>query len=188
LGGAVWGGGVVARLLLMFGLWVTPAASAPLLLNLEGVLTAVLAWWVFKENFDRRIALGMAAITAGGLLLSWQGEVAFGVPWGPLAVAGACLAWAIDNNLTRKVSAGDPIQIAALKGLVAGAVNLTVALAVGASLPGALTVLAAAVVGLLGYGVSLTLFVRALRHLGTARTGAYFSLAPFAGAALSLLL
>ena len=186
LAGAIFFGGVVGPALLMLGLVGTPASSASLLLNLEGVLTALLAWFVFKENFDRRIALGMACITAGGVLLSWAGRPETGVPWGPLAVAGACLAWAIDNNLTRKVSSGDPLQIAAAKGLVAGPVNLGLALAVGASLPGLPTVAAAAVVGLVGYGVSLTLFVLALRHLGTARTGAYFSLAPFVGAAVSL--
>ncbi len=187
LAGAVFAGGVVGPVLLMFGLAATPASTASLLLNLEGVLTALLAWFVFKENFDRRIALGMLAITAGGVLLSWAGRPAAGVPWGPLAVAGACLAWAIDNNLTRKVSGGDPVRIAAVKGLVAGPVNLAAAIAAGASLPGWATVLGAAAVGFLGYGVSLTLFVLALRHLGTARTGAYFSLAPFVGAAVALL-
>ncbi len=186
LAGAVAFGGVVGPVLLMLGLTVTPASTASLLLNLEGVLTAVLAWVVFRENFDRRIALGMAAITAGGVLLSWEGGEAAGGVWGPLAVAGACLAWAIDNNLTRKVSAGDPVQIAAIKGLVAGAVNVGIALLRGAAVPDAGTVAACAVVGLAGYGVSLTLFILALRHLGTARTGAYFSVAPFVGAAVSI--
>jgi drug/metabolite transporter (DMT)-like permease len=188
LAGAVLVGGVVGPLLLMLGLATTPAASASLLLNLEGVLTALLAWFVFKENFDRRIALGMALITGGGVLLSWEDNSATRVPWGALGIAGACLAWGIDNNLTRKISGGNPIQIAAVKGLVAGSVNLCLALLIGSRLPGVPTVLAAGAVGLLGYGVSLTCFVLALRHLGTARTGAYFSLAPFVGAAFSLLI
>jgi drug/metabolite transporter (DMT)-like permease len=188
LGAAILFGGVAGPVLLMLGLSLTPAATASLLLNLEGVLTALLAWFVFRENFDRRIALGMAAITAGGVLLSWEGLPEAGGPWGALAIAGACLCWAIDNNLTRKVSGGDPVQIAAAKGLVAGTVNLAVAFKVGASLPGVPTLLGAGVVGLLGYGVSLMLFVLGLRHLGTARTGAYFSLAPFVGAALSLVM
>ena len=186
LAGAVLSGGVVAPVLLTTGLTATPGSTAALLLNLEGVLTAVLAWFAFRENFDRRIALGMAAITAGGVVLSWDGTASTGVPWGTLAIAGACLGWAVDNNLTRKVSAGDPVQIAAVKGLVAGGVNLTVALARGADLPGAGTVVACGVVGLVGYGVSLTCFVLALRHLGTARTGAYFSVAPFVGAAVAV--
>ena len=188
LAGAVLFGGVVGPVLLMLGLAATPAASASLLLNLEGVLTALLAWFVFKENFDRRIALGMALITGGGVLLSWSGDTISEVPWGSLGIAGACLAWGIDNNLTRKISGGNPIQIAAVKGLVAGSVNLALALVIGSHLPGVPTVLAAGAVGLVGYGVSLTFFVLALRHLGTARTGAYFSLAPFVGAALSLLI
>ncbi|HKQ05627.1 MAG TPA: EamA family transporter [Blastocatellia bacterium] len=186
LAGAIFSGGVVGPVLLMVGLLLTPASSASLLLNLEGVFTAVLAWFVFMENFDRRIALGMTAITAGGVLLSWSGQPALGVPWGVLAIIGACLAWGIDNNLTRKVSAGDPLQIAMAKGLIAGAVNLIVALAAGTQRPSLPATLLAALVGFFGYGVSLMLFVLALRHIGTARTGAYFSFAPFVGAAISI--
>lgn len=188
LAGAIFFGGVAGPVLLMLGLVTTSAASASLLLNLEGVLTALLAWFVFKENFDRRIALGMAFITGGGILLSWTSDTTSGIPWGALGIAGACLAWGIDNNLTRKVSGGNPIQIAAAKGMVAGSVNLTLALVIGSRLPSFPTVLAAGAVGLLGYGVSLTCFVLALRHLGTARTGAYFSLAPFVGALFSLVI
>ena len=187
LAGAILAGGVIAPVLLMWGLAATPASSASLLLNLEGVLTALLAWFVFKENFDRRIALGMALIAAGGVSLSWMGRLEVGVPWGSLAIIGACLAWAIDNNLTRKVSASDPVQIAMAKGLVAGSVNTGLALALGAKLPAASSLMATGVVGFFGYGVSLTLFVLALRHIGTARTGAYFSVAPFVGAAISIL-
>jgi drug/metabolite transporter (DMT)-like permease len=174
-------------LLLMWGLAVTPASSASLLLNLEGVLTAVLAWFVFKENFDKRIALGMALIAAGGISLSWTGRPETGVPWSALAIVGACLAWAVDNNLTRKVSTGDPVQIAMLKGLVAGGVNTVLAFALGAKLPALPALAATGLVGLVGYGVSLTLFVLALRHIGTARTGAYFSIAPFVGAVIAFL-
>ena len=187
LAGAIVAGGVIGPVLLMLGLATTPASSASLLLNLEGVLTALLAWFVFKESFDFRIALGMTLIAAGGISLSWTGRPATGVPWSSLAIVGACLAWAIDNNLTRKVSAGDPVQIAMLKGLVAGSVNTALAFILGARLPSTLSMLATGVVGFLGYGVSLTLFVLALRHIGTARTGAYFSIAPFAGAAISIL-
>src|SRR5258708_4432388 len=188
LGGAILAGGVIAPVLLMFGLTVTPASSASLLVNLEGVLTALLAWFVFKENFDPRIFVGMVAILLGGLLLSWQSRPELGVPWGPLGISGACLCWAIDNNLTRKVSAANPAQVAAIKGLIAGAVNVAFALAVPASMPKVPEMAAAGVVGFLSYGVSLTCFVLALRHIGTARTGAYFSTAPFIGAALSLVI
>jgi drug/metabolite transporter (DMT)-like permease len=179
-------GGVIGPVLLMSGLRHTPAAGAALLLNLEGVLTALLAWFIFGENFDRRIALGMGAITLGALVLSWQGVALVGA-LGPLAIAGACLAWAVDNNLTRKVSLADPVQIALLKGCSAGAINVLIAIALGAPWPPTGALAGAAVVGLLGYGMSLVLFVVALRSLGTARTAAYFSLAPFFGAAVAVL-
>jgi len=187
--GAIIAGGVVGPLLLMFGLRATSGSVASLLLNLEVVFTATLAWFVFRENFDRRILLGMALIVAGGVLLSWPPEAGpAGSGWGAALVAAACLAWAIDNNLTRKVSASDAVQIAGLKGLVAGTFNTGLALAIGASLPSWDTALAAGLVGLAGYGISLALFVVALRHLGAARTGAYFSVAPFFGAAVALWL
>ncbi|WP_426191494.1 DMT family transporter [Massilia sp. DWR3-1-1] len=188
LAGAIAAGGVAGPVLLMLGLALTPASAASLLLNMEGVLTALLAWFVFRENFDLRIFIGMLLIVVAGAVLSWEQVPALGVPWGALAIIGACLCWAIDNNLTRKVSASDPLQIACLKGLVAGTVNLGIALALGMAVPAAPTILAAALVGFCGYGLSLVLFVLALRHLGTARTGAYFSAAPFVGAAVSVAL
>jgi len=186
--GAIAAGGVVGPVLLMFGLQTTDAASASLILNLEGVLTALLAWFVFKENFDRRIALGMAFIVAGGVVLSAGPALSAEGLAGPLAIAGACLAWAIDNNLTRKVSTHDAMLIACAKGLVAGSFSVALALALGAQMPAAHTVAAAGLLGFVGYGLSLTLFVVALRSLGTARTGAYFSLAPFIGAVLAVAL
>src|SRR5258708_4136188 len=188
LAGAIVAGGVMAPILLMLGLAVTPASSASLLLNLEGVLTAVLAWFVFKENFDRRIFTGMAAILAGGVLLSWQSRPELGVPWGALGIVGACLGWAIDNNLTRKVSASDPAQVAAIKGLVAGSTNTLLAFVAGSRLPSLSGLVAAGLLGFLSYGVSLTCFVLALRHIGTARTGAYFSTAPFISPPLPLMI
>lgn len=188
LAGAVFFGGMLGPVLQMVGLSATPGSTAALLLNLEGVFTALLAWFIFHENFDRRIFAGMVAIVAGGVLLAWQGSGGTGLSWGALAIVGACACWGIDNNLTQKVSAGDPLQIAAIKGAVAGSVNLGLALALGAALPGPAVLIGAGLVGFLGYGVSLVLFVLALRHIGTARTGAYFSLAPFVGAALSLVI
>ena len=187
LSGAILAGGVMGPALLMYGLTRSDGATASLLLNLEAVFTAVIAWVVFRENVDRRIFAGMAAIIAGGVVLSWDEMPRAGGLAGPLLIAAACLAWAIDNNLTRRVSGGDAVTIAGLKGLVAGSVNLTLALLQGASLPGPGLAAAAGALGLFGYGISLVLFVVALRHLGTARTGTYFSVAPFFGAALALL-
>lgn len=184
--GAILSGGVLGPVLLMLGLTGMPASGASLLLNAEGVFTALLAWFAFKENFDRRIALGMVAIVAGAAILGWPGEARFAGLWPALAIIGACFAWGIDNNLTRKVSLSDASWIASVKGLVAGSVNLALAFAWGASLPPWPNLAGAMVVGFLAYGVSLALFVVGLRHLGTARTGAYFSVAPFFGAALAV--
>jgi drug/metabolite transporter (DMT)-like permease len=186
--GAILFGGVLGPLALMFGLTSTSGSSAALLLNLEAVLTATMAWLVFKENADKRMVLGMVAIVAGGVVLSWPGQSsgsAGGV--GPVLVGVACLCWAIDNNLTRKVSASDALFIASSKGVVAGLVNTAMALVLGVQLPGLASIAGTMAVGLLGYGFSLVLFVLALRGLGTARTGAYFSTAPFIGAAMALL-
>ncbi len=187
LAGAIFAGGVVGPVLLMLGLSQTPSSAAALLLNVEGLATMAIAWVVFGEHTDRRIMLGAAAILLGAVVLSWDGPVS-GVSIGALAIVGACIAWGIDNNLTRKVSASDPVEIAMAKGLIAGAVNLALATMQGARLPEFTLVVAAGVVGLLGYGVSLVLFVLALRAVGTARTGAFFSAAPFIGAALGVVL
>jgi len=189
LAAAIASGGIVGPILLMYGLSKMPASGASLLLNAEAVFTALIAWFAFHENFDRRIALGMALIVAGAVAIAWQGEAAVGTLGPVAAVLGACLAWAIDNNLTRKVSLTDATFIAMCKGLAAGAVNVVLAMAVaGAELPPAGLAGATMLLGLASYGVSLALFVVALRGLGTARTGAYFSTAPFAGAALSVAL
>jgi drug/metabolite transporter (DMT)-like permease len=188
LAGAVLSGGVLGPVLLMWGLSRMPASGAALLLNAEAVFTALLAWFVFRENFDRRIAFGMALIVAGAVVLSWPGEAGVGAIAPALAVLGACLAWGIDNNLTRKVALADARFVAMVKGLAAGATNTALALALGAQLPAFAVAAMAGLLGFAGYGISLALFVGALRQLGTARTGAYFSTAPFAGAALGLLL
>lgn len=178
-------GGIIGPLLLMLGLVRTSASSGSLLLNLEGLATMAIAWIVFRENVDRRLLLGAAAILSGAVVLSWQGTgVRFDA--GGLLIAGACLAWGIDNNLTRKISATDPVIIAMLKGLVAGGVNVTLGLAAGSAIPPGSAVLAAGLAGFMGVGVSLVLFIRALRYLGTARTGAYYSLAPFIGAVIAI--
>src|SRR5947207_10326281 len=188
LAAAIFTGGVIAPVLLMFGLSRAAAAEAALMLNLEGVFTAVVAWVVFREHVDRGIAAGMVAIGAGAMVLAWNPAEAVRLSGGAVLVAGACLGWAIDNNLTRKVSASDPLQIAAMKGLVAGAVNISIALALAASIPGPSMLALAGLLGFVSYGVSLVLFVRALRDLGAGRTSAYFSTAPFVGALIGVFL
>jgi drug/metabolite transporter (DMT)-like permease len=186
LAGAIVSGGVAGPLLLMFGLLRTEAAAASLLLTLEGAATAMLAWFAFGEHINRRVALGMACLAGGALVLSWTERPTLTDLVGPIAIVGACVAWGLDNNLTRKVSLADPLQIVELKGLIAGPVNLVIALAAGASLPPPGSAAAAAAIGFLGYGVSIVLFILALRGLGAARTGAYFSTAPFIGAVAAI--
>lgn len=184
---ALVSGGIVGPVFLMYGLRLTTGASASLFLNLEGVFTSLVAWFVFRENFDRRIFVGMLLILAGGFALSWQPGITWGDVAGPLLIACACASWAIDNNLTRKVSASDPVMLAMTKGLVAGSVNVVIALTIGASWPLDSRVVPMALgIGFAGYGLSLVCFILALRHLGTARTGAYFSTAPFWGTFIAL--
>ncbi len=188
LAGAIAAGGIAGPVLLLFGLRGMSASGASLLLNAESVFTALLAWFAFKENFDRRIALGMLAIVAGAVTLSapWQAHLS-GL-WPGVAVLGACLAWGIDNNLTRKVSLADASWTASIKGWVSGIVNLGLAFLLGSKVPPIGSVAGGIALGLMAYGVSLALYVLALRDLGAARTGAYFSIAPFFGAVLAVLM
>jgi drug/metabolite transporter (DMT)-like permease len=186
LGAVILLGGIIGPLLLMLGLSRTQAASGALLLNLESLATMGLAWLVFRENVDRRLLLGAFAILAGAATLSSEGQ-GVNLNAGAGLIAGACLSWGVDNNLTRKLSAADPVLIAMLKGLVAGTVNTGLALWSGAALPSVSLIGAGAVVGFVGIGVSLVLFVLGLRHLGAARTWAYFSLAPFIGALIAIV-
>ncbi len=182
---AVLLGGAVAPVLMMAGLAHTSAASASLLQNLEGLATMGIAWVVFRENVDRRLLVGALAILAGAVVLSWTGgSVRPGS--GTLLIVAACIAWGADNNLTRPIAKADPVQIAAIKGLVAGSANVALALGAHVRLASVGITLAAGAVGFLAYGVSLVLYVLGLRHLGAARTAAYFSTAPFIGSALAV--
>ena len=187
LAAAVGAGGVVGPALLMFGLSRTTASSGALLLNLEGLATMAIAWVVFRENVDRRLLLGAFSILAGACLLSWGGD-SLALNSGALLIALACLAWGVDNNLTRMVSAADPVAIAMLKGLIAGGVNVALAFQFGARAPAIGYFVEAAALGALAIGASLVMFILALRHLGAARAGAYFSLSPFIGAVLAIAL
>jgi drug/metabolite transporter (DMT)-like permease len=187
LAGAILAGGIAGPLLLMVGLSRSPATTTSLLLTFEGAATALMAWLIFQEPVNRRVALGFICLAAGAIMLAWSGAPTLEGILGPLAIVGACVAWALDNNLTRKVSMADPLQIVEIKGLVAGPVNLALGLWAGASLPTMPTAAMAGIVGILGYGVSLALFIVALRHLGAARTSAYFSTAPFLGAVAAVI-
>src|SRR5262249_7197027 len=187
LAGAIVAGGVLGPLMLMYGLSHTDASTASLLLTLEGTATALMAWFIFHENFDRRIALGMACLVVGAIVLSWSGRPTLASVIGPTAIIGACIAWGLDNNLTRKVSLADPLEIVMLKGLLAGPFNLILGFAASHEIPSFSVLVLSGFIGFIGYGLSLALFVGALRDLGTARTSAYFSTAPFIGSAVAVI-
>ncbi len=181
LAASILAGGVLAPVLLMFGLASSLASTASLLLNFEAVFTALLAWTVFRERWHWRVFLGIVAITSGGIVLSGAEHARDGLSWGALAILGACLTWALDSNFTNKIATRDPLQVAMLKNGVAGLINVAIALVIGQPLPSVTTVLGVCGVGFLCYGLTLFCFVLALRYLGSSRTGAYFALSPFVG-------
>src|SRR5690348_1671797 len=185
LGASILSGGIVAPLLFTFGLRDTSGATASLLLNLETVFTVALAWFVFREHYGARVLAGMVLIVAACGLLGWGDGGLPRAGRGAALIALACLCWSLDNNLTRKIAGSDALAIAMAKGLCGGAVNLAIAAALSGPPPDARDAVGAGAVGFVGYGVSLALFVVALRSLGTARASAYFATAPFFGVAVA---
>jgi drug/metabolite transporter (DMT)-like permease len=187
LAGAVTAGGVLAPPLLLWGLAKSPASTTALLLNLEVVLTALLAGSLFGEHLGLRVGSATALVAAGGVALSWHSG-GLEISLASLAIAGACLLWAIDNNLTRLIADLDAVMIAQVKGLTAGGVNILLGLGSSVAMPGWLPVALSLCLGMASYGTSLVLFVLAMRRLGAARTAAYFALGPFLGAAAAVVL
>jgi drug/metabolite transporter (DMT)-like permease len=180
-------GGVLAPPLLLWGLDRSPATTTALLLNLEVVLTVILAGVVFREHLGPGVGVAAVVMAVAGIVLGWTpGSPA--IAGGAAAVALASALWALDNNLTRLIAEGDPLLIVQVKGLVAGTVNTVLAVASGHAWPAPETTALALVLGAMSYGTSLVLFIVAMRGLGAARTGAYFATAPFFGAAGGLLL
>lgn len=188
LAGAVVAGGVAAPILLLFSLRDTPASSASLLLNFEGVATAVIAALVFKEALNRFSIAAILCVTVASILLSWNTSGQWGLSLGALGILGACVLWGIDNNFTRVISAKDPLAIVMVKGFGAGLFSLVLSLILGNRLPALPTILGALVLGALSYGLSIVLFIHALRGLGAARTSTLFGTSPLAGVVLSFLL
>lgn len=186
--GAIIAGGVIAPIVLMFSLRNTPASTASLLLNFEGVATTLIAVIVFKEAIGRRIWLAVASITAASILLSWNLNGEWGFSIGSLGIILACSLWGIDNNFTRNISAKDPIITVIIKGIGAGIFSLLLGFITQSSFPGIKIALGAMLLGCFGYGLSIKLFISAMRNLGASRTSAFFGTAPFVGALLSFLL
>jgi drug/metabolite transporter (DMT)-like permease len=187
LGASIVAGGLLAPVLQAFGIAHSSAATASLLLNLEGVFTAVIAWVVFREQFNQRLALGLMTITLGSCILVWGGESGMQLSWGAIAIIGASLAWATTSNCTQKVSHRNPMQVVMTKTLLSGSWNVALALLIGNSLPSMPMLGTIGLAGFVCVGFTFICFILALRHIGTSRTGAFFSVFPFGGAALSVL-
>ncbi len=186
--GAVISGGVIGPILLLLGLQRTAAATTSLLLNFEVVATGLVAFGLFRESVGRSTWAAIAAVAGGGVLLTLDPGAGWGVSAGALLVLGACVAWGFDNNFTARISLKDPKRIVAIKGLAAGGFSFLLGIALGRPLPPLSQALYALALGTVSYGASIALFVRSLRRVGAARTGALFGMAPFVGVALSLVI
>jgi drug/metabolite transporter (DMT)-like permease len=179
-------GGIVAPVLLLWGLTRVSGLVGSLLLNLEGVFTVLLALALFGERVNRCEGSAIALVLAGAAVLTAEPRAGT-VDWlGAVAIMFACLAWSLDNNLTRRLSVRDPTQIVQIKTVVAGTTNVVLALILGQRLDRVELLAPALMVGFLSYGVSILLDVYALRMLGAAREAAFFAMAPFMGAAMAI--
>ncbi len=187
LAGALIAGGVAAPIILLLGLKSTPASTASLLLNFESVATTLIAALFFKESIDRRIGWAIGLVTLASVLLTWTGSK-WGISFAALGVIGACFLWGLDNNLTRRISARDPLMIVGVKGLGAGTFSLVLCILLRQSLPALNIGLLAMLLGSISYGISIQLFIISMRAMGAARTSTLFGTAPFAGVILSLIL
>jgi drug/metabolite transporter (DMT)-like permease len=185
--GAIAAGGAAAPISLMLGLNLTSGFSASLLLNLEGICTAIIAVIIFRESAGRNLWWALLCMTAAGVMISWDPNQSKFNFLGPLLVVLATVCWGIDNNFTRQISEKNPVQITWIKGLAAGTISLSIALMLGNRIAFRVNILYALILGALSYGISLVLFIQALKGLGSSRTGAFFSMGPFIGALISLL-
>ncbi len=186
--GAILSGGVIAPILLMFSLRITPASTASLLLNFEGVATALIAGLFFSEYIGKRVWISILLITLASILLSWNFTGQWGLSIGAIGIIFACFCWGIDNNFTRNISSKNLFSIVIIKGFSAGFFSLFLSLLLKNSIPDLKIILLVMLLGCLSYGFSLVLFVLALRNIGSSRTSAFFGTAPFIGAALSFIL
>lgn len=186
--GAIVFGGIIAPIILMSSLKETPASTAALLLNFEGVATTLIAVLFFKEGIGKRIWIAIICITLASIVLSWDFSNQWGISFGALGILGACICWGIDNNFTRNISGKNPFVIVIIKGFVAGTFSLLLTFIIGSAIPTAGTIIKIMVLGCFSYGFSIVLFVLAMRSLGSARTSAFFGTSPFIGALLAFIL
>ncbi len=187
IAGIIFFGGILGPVLMLFGLKHLSAVAGSLLLNLEAPFTMLIAIGLLCEHLSRRELLAAAAIILGAALIGFQPEQVHGDSLGALELAAACLCWGIDNNLTQRISLRDPVAVARIKTLAAGACLLVLSLWTGGGhLPRTTALISAGAVGALCYGISIVLAVKALRELGAARESAYFATAPFIGSIASM--
>jgi len=188
LAGAIISGGILAPIFLMISLIHTPASTASLLLNFEGVGTTLIALLFFDESISRRALTAIFIITLASIFLSTDFKSGFGFSLGALGVMAACVLWGVDNNFTRNISAKDPLMIVAWKGLIAGTFSLLLGLFLGQQLPSLPSILSILLLGFISYGLSTMLFIYSMRGLGAARTSALYGTAPLVGVLLSILI
>ncbi len=188
LAGAILSGGILAPIILMISLKNTPASTASLLLNFEGVGTTLIALLFFHESISRRALTAMCAITLASTFLSTNFHGGLGFSIGALGILLACVLWGVDNNFTRNISAKDPLTIVAWKGLIAGIFSLFLGILLGQQFPALITILGVLLLGFISYGLSTMLFIYSMRGLGAARTSALYGTAPLAGVLLSFLI
>lgn len=179
---------IAAPICLMVGLTTTSPANASLLNNFEIVATSIIALSVFKEKISRRLWLAIGLMTLSSVILSFEGVSSFRFSVGSLFVLLACICWGFENNCTRMMSQSDPLEIVVLKGFGSGLGSLFIALAAGEQIPALRFILVSLLLGFAAYGLSIFFYVYAQRKLGAAKTSAYYAVAPFIGAALSLLI
>ncbi len=179
---------IAAPVCLLFGLTKTTAANASLLNNFEIVATAVIALVIFKEAISPRLWLGILSVTVSCAMLSVEDVSGFQFNYGSLFVLLACICWGIENNCTRRLSAKDPLQIVMIKGIFSGIGSVVIGFGCGERLLYLWTIPVVLLLGFVAYGLSIYFYVYAQRILGAARTSAYYAVAPFIGAFLSLLI
>lgn len=185
LWGSLFFGGMIGPVFLLFGLRYTQATDASLLLNLETPATTLLAYWFFKENIGKRVAVSNIGIVFAGAILTFEGTSLPGL--GGILIAIACIAWGLDNNHTASIHNIDPVRCTFLKGITFGTVNLIIASGFIKLWPSFHTIFMALVIGAFSYGISIVLYITSARELGAARSQMVFASAPLFGVIVSQL-
>ena len=179
---------IAAPILLMLGLGSTNSANASLLNNFEIVATSCIAFLIFKETLSQKLTFAIILVTIASITLSFEGKGSFQFNTGSLLVLAASCCWGLENNCTRMLSSKSSVQITTIKGLFSGLGSLIVAFIVGENLPEILWMIAVLLLGFIAYGLSINFYIKAQKHLGAAKTSAYYSIAPFLGVFFGIVL